>query len=283
MKIGVLDITDCKIGNVQVSEVRIGNTLVWSNAVAYDVDAQAYFTANTAITSTLDKDAINAYFVGLKADGIYTKMKAMYLPIWSSAAANKWNMKSPVDTDAAFRLAFFGGWTHNSNGITGNGTTAYADTFLNDQNDLSINDKHISMYQRNVLVSPSNVSMGAAGNVARFYLNFGGQNYATLGMPQSPFIVQTPQRGMFIMSKIIIGEFKYYQNSLAAVTKTGTNNANNSKYFLCANFNTASGQAAEFSVANLAFVSLGNGLSATESANLQTRTNTLMTHFGLNV
>ena len=52
-----------------------------AQAVLFDADALAYITANTAITSTADKNAINTFYSGLKSDGIYTKIKAMYLPI----------------------------------------------------------------------------------------------------------------------------------------------------------------------------------------------------------
>ena len=97
------------------------------NVQTYDPDAQAYFNANTAITTTADKNAINTFFLGLKSDGIYTKIKAMYLPIWGSASACKWNLINPLDTDAAFRATFTTGWTYTSTGITPNGTSAYMD------------------------------------------------------------------------------------------------------------------------------------------------------------
>ena len=51
----------------------------------------------------------------------------------------KYNLVNPVDSDAAFRLVFNGGWTHSANGATPNGVNAYADTKLNDLNDLGAN------------------------------------------------------------------------------------------------------------------------------------------------
>ncbi len=65
---------------------------VAGGAVAYDTDAQAYFTANTAITSDADKNAINTYlFVNAKSQGYYSKIKEMILPLWSTATNNKWD------------------------------------------------------------------------------------------------------------------------------------------------------------------------------------------------
>ena len=48
----------------------------------------------------------------------------------TTAAQHKWNAKNPLDTNAAFRLQFFGGGTHSNLGYQCNGTNAYANTFL---------------------------------------------------------------------------------------------------------------------------------------------------------
>ena len=54
-------------------------------------------------------------------------MKALYPFVGGTATSHKFNLKDPRDLDAAFRLQFNGGWTHNSNGVTPNGTNGYAD------------------------------------------------------------------------------------------------------------------------------------------------------------
>lgn len=207
-------------------------------------------------------------------------MKALYPFVGGTATTHKYNLKNPLDTDAAFRLVFSGGITHNANGITGNGTNGFADTKLIDQTILNIDNKHISMYQRNILPSTSGSSMGI-NNQSRFYLNFSGSNYSSLGMAQAPYSIVTPQKGMFTMSKIISGEFKYYQNALAATTRTGVNVSRNEKYFILACNNLGSGF--DYSLANLSFASLGDGFSATEVANLNTSVTTFQTSLSRNV
>ena len=37
MKIGNNTISNCKIGNVQVKEIRIGTTLIWTNDIVPDI------------------------------------------------------------------------------------------------------------------------------------------------------------------------------------------------------------------------------------------------------
>jgi len=91
-------------------------------------------------------DAINNMVLALEANGIWAKLKAIYPILGGTAATHKFNLKDPRDADAAFRLNFVGGWTHNSNGMTPNGTTGYANTFLVPSTVLTLNNTHLSYY-----------------------------------------------------------------------------------------------------------------------------------------
>ena len=68
--------------------------------------------------------------VNLKSSGLWTKIKAIYPFKGNTPAQHKWNAKNPLDTNAAFRLQFFGGGTHSNLGYQCNGINAYANTFL---------------------------------------------------------------------------------------------------------------------------------------------------------
>lgn len=107
-------------GSAQATETPI---------VITDSDVLA-FVAASGITSNTQKSAVNTLVTSLKGYSIWTKLNAIYPFVGGTASTHKWNLKDPRDLDAAYRLSFSGGWTHNSNGITGNGTNAYADTFL---------------------------------------------------------------------------------------------------------------------------------------------------------
>ena len=97
---------------------------------AFDADAQAFITA-AGLTNPTQQRAVNTLVLSLKANNIWTKMRAIYPFVGGTASTHKWNLKNPLDTNAAFRLVFFGGMTHSANGIQGNGTNSYANTFLN--------------------------------------------------------------------------------------------------------------------------------------------------------
>jgi hypothetical protein len=106
----------------------IKNPVIAASAV-FDSDAQAFITA-AGITDSTQQTAINTLVVGMKADGLWTKMFAIYPFVGGTSSTHKYNLKNPIDSDAAFRLVFNGGWTHSSTGAKPNGTNAFASTFL---------------------------------------------------------------------------------------------------------------------------------------------------------
>lgn len=107
-----------------------GGSTTQAPLVITDSDVLA-FVAATGITDTTQKSAVNTLVTSLKGYSIWNKLYVIYPFIGGTASTHKWNLKDPRDLNAAFRLEFFGGWTHNANGITGNGTNTLANTFFN--------------------------------------------------------------------------------------------------------------------------------------------------------
>jgi hypothetical protein len=134
------------------------------SVVSYDSDASAFITAAN-IVDTYQKNAINQLVVNLKAAGIWSKMKAIYPFVGGTAFSHKWNLKNPLDTNAAFRLQFFGGWSHTSQGAQPNGTNGYADTFLVQSSEFANdNNIHLSYYSRTDVLANS-LEIGCYDNV----------------------------------------------------------------------------------------------------------------------
>jgi hypothetical protein len=90
--------------------------------------------------------------------------------VGGSATAHKFNGKNPLDTDAAFRLSFAGGWTHNANGALPNGTNAYADTFLNPSVELTQNNISIGAYSGQMAAASDRALMGVANSISYLQL-----------------------------------------------------------------------------------------------------------------
>lgn len=102
-------------------------------ASSFDADATAYINAVISAGGSLttdERNRINTFFVTGKSQGWYSDLKVAYLMRGGVASAHKFNAVNPLDTDAAFRGIFGGGWTHNASGATGNGTTGYLEVPL---------------------------------------------------------------------------------------------------------------------------------------------------------
>lgn len=95
-----------------------------------DADALAFINA-AGITNSTQIGAINNLVSDLKAYGLWSKIIAFYPFVGGTASAHKFNLVNPQDLNAAYRLVFNGGITHNASGITGNGTNGYYDLFMN--------------------------------------------------------------------------------------------------------------------------------------------------------
>lgn len=142
-------------------------------APAFDPDAQAFFTAS-GLTGATNLNAINTLVVSLKGFGIWSKMKAIYPFVGGTAALHKWNLKNPLNTNAAFRLVFVGGWTHTATGALPNGVNGYANTFFNLSTNFTLANKgSAGGYWRTILPN-SGYFLGAndlvAGINSRFWI-----------------------------------------------------------------------------------------------------------------
>lgn len=165
----------------------------------FDADAQAFIDA----VGTLDSDtqnAINDLVVGLKDAGIWTKFYAIYPYAGSTAAEHKWNLKDPVDSDAAYRLTFVS-MGHTAQGLVP--TNSSADTkFMTFP---SINSEHISAY-----ILTNNTTVGcelgntdsSANNGTGFYARATSNNtYWNTDTAAKVFNPTTDARGLWVVSR----------------------------------------------------------------------------------
>jgi hypothetical protein len=265
----------------------------YSFGVSYDPDAQAFFTAS-GLTGATNLTAINNLVVALKGYGIWTKMKAIYPIIGGTAALHKWNLKNPLDTDAAFRLTFFGGYTHSSTGMAGNGVNGYGNTFLNPDTVFSVaNNVHLSLYSRTSTASGSDIDMGGynggqVGGVGALYLSAGWGNQAIATLHQSTQISFTNLNslGFFIASRIGSAQ-KIYKNLLTGVSVTSAPALKlNYSVAISGAFSSGWGGGVDLgliSAKEYAFISIGDGLTDSEAANFYTAVNAYQVALSRNV
>jgi hypothetical protein len=239
-----------------------------------DSDVAAFFarvtTAGGTLTST-EQNAVNTLVLSLKANGTWTKMKAIYPMVGSSAAACAQNLKSSSFT------ATFTGCTFASTGVTPNGTSGFINTALNGTNLLN-NNNHQSIYSRSNVngagfqIGASNVGFGI---ITGFRIrNAGNFNGFSQMLNDSPLLIaaNATSQGLAIQSRTSANISKCFMNTtlLGNLTDTSTGNITslvNSFYLGALNI---SGSASQFSTNQIAFASIGDGLTDTNASDFYT-------------
>lgn len=277
---------------VQTYQTTLGRSI--GTQTVSDPDAQAFVTAAN-IQDQVQADAVNNLTIGLKADGLWSKMKAIYPFVGGDAASHKFNLKNPLDTDAAFRLVFSGGWTHSATGALPNGTNAFADTFFIPSTNLSLTNAHFSLYSRTQTASLVGQNYAGSGiyqntnsgfNISlrrRFDNKTIAQIYTDIRIIDGG--VSTDARGYYISTRISNNSFKLFKNSNLLNSNINTETSGilpTLKVFLSGMSGTTSGGGITplnetYDNKELAFASIGDGLTDTEAANLYSRVQTYQT------
>jgi hypothetical protein len=254
-----------------------------------DPDAAAFLTA-AGITDPTISSAIDTLVVDLKDYGIWTKMKTIYPFVGGTASTHKWNLKNPLDTDAAFRILFGGGWTHNANGITGNASNTFANTFLNPSTNLTLNTTHVSLYSR-TNVAQDAIDCGCSttsNNRIASHLKWSDSNsYHDMYSEGVTRITQplgaTASTTLFITNRTASNVFNLWRNGTKLTTQTNTlaSALPNLNLYIGAR-NT--GASIDYpSSRNYAFASIGDGLTDIEADNLTTAVQAFQTTLGRQV
>jgi hypothetical protein len=260
--------------------------LIASSISGVDADWLAYYNrviaAGGSLTTT-EQNATKTLVADLKANSLWTPMKAIYPMVGASAAACAQNLKS-----SSFTGTFSSGWTFASTGVTGNGTSAYFNTTFNPNTQLTINSVHMSYYSRTQLAvtinQPMRVTDGTNDMQLSPNVNFSTFSFrVTAGGTSAATTTNTDCRGFFIGSRTANNLIKGYKNNttLATDTTSGTNTLPNFNLYLGAANNA--GSAANYSILENAFASIGDGLTDTEASNFYTAVQAFQTTLSRNV
>ena len=232
-----------------------------------DPDAKAFITA-AGITNPTQQGAINTLVVALKGYSIWTKMKAIYPVVGGSASSHAVNLKTP----GTFNLSFTTGWTHSSTGMTPNGTSAYADTALIPNSILSLNSTHISGYIRNNINSPgpilSSENAGSYDNGLYIWPKQAANQYSIrVNDISSDFAMVTYDvRGFHVAIRTGANVKKYRVNTTQIFNSTTASfGLNTSSIYLGKSRNNPN-----YFNNEIAFSSIGDGLTDTDAANFYT-------------
>jgi hypothetical protein len=249
-----------------VGQFRLRNSSN-QNQVSLDTDAQAFITA-AGITNTTQVDAVKELVLDLKAAGIWTKMKALYPLVGGTATSHKFNLKDPRDLNVAYRLTFYGGWTHTSTGAQASSAlNGYANTFLTPTSALTLNNVHLSVYTRTNSADNGDLGASTTSNVALWIL---GRNsffcYDANTGGDSPRPMLADSAGFRLGSRTTSTNAKMYFRNTIIGTKTTTSIGTqpNIPIYLGA-INSSNTTTTSRTNKEYAFASIGDGLTDTEA------------------
>lgn len=240
-----------------------------------DRDALAFLEA-AQIYNTNDQRAIVNLVRSLKRTGLWSKMAAIYPLIGGTASSHKWNLKDPRDVDAAFRLVFSGGWTHNSNGIIGNGTNSFADTKYNGLSSGSRNNWSRSIYSRTSTNTQTQIECGSAeGSGSTFRSDSigtrqtdGNAYHGDTGTNASILLYSNSNgSGYYLTVRRGSNDTEAYKNGTSQQTgTTASENLPNANFYIGARNYVGTLQFP--TTRNLAFATIGDGLTDAEATTL---------------
>jgi hypothetical protein len=241
----------------------------------FDPDAQAFFDRVTTAGGTLsetEKTATNTLVVSMKADGVWTSMKAIYPMVGASAAACAQNLKS-----SSFTGTFSSGWTFASTGVTPNGTSAFMNTGLVPNTNLTNNNVHLSYYSR----TQNAESSSELGSSNTGYTNQYTLDLYYLGVSQKVFVASnypvysatstnTDTLGFGIGSRTSTTSAKLYMDGVLLGTNVNNNPNGLSTSSIYLGGHNNAGATVEYSSKQCAFASIGDGLTDTQALNFDT-------------
>ena len=244
------------------------------NSYQYGCDSDAVaFLAAAGITDATITSAICTLVISMKANGTWAKCNAIYPMVGGTATTHKFNLKNPLDTNAAFRLSFVGGWTHSSGGALPNGTNAYADSFFNPSTSGSLNSHHISYYSRSN-VNLTQVEIGVFTNASSSAINarYTNNSYFRINSNGAYIsVADTDSRALYISNRTASNVTNGWRNSTKIATGTiASTSLPIGNIYLGAWNNVPTPASLFYSSKQCAFATIGTGLTDTEAAALYT-------------
>ena len=257
-----------------------GTYYYWKNANNYtataDVDAANYIS-RASVTDTAQKTALNNYVLGLKSDGIWTKLTAVYPFLGSGSTQAQYGENLLSNT---YDLTWVGaGPTRGPDGLTGTSAASYADyAYGPAASNVTGTPDSLFMYCYNKTTLPTDGS------------NFVGSNTTTntiMYRYTTSLAIDGLNRSAGVRSILrTASPANDWRGHLSAMITSSTtqslwqNSAETTGARTSSAANTTPLEILRHSDATLAIVTIGQTLNNTEYGNFRTRTQTFLTAIG---
>lgn len=243
--------------------------------------------------SSTVKNAINSFVLSLKAASIWSKRVYLYGYVGGTASSHAINWANP----GTGNTVFYGSMTHNSNGITGDGSTALGTTLFEPFNNTYRHNVTLASYVRvanttTPVSTNDNSSIGRKGS-ADYYCYITGYSGTRVSFSScenaNRVDVSSPASyvGCFIGATTAANDRRFYQNGslIGSNTSTSTYTGTDTRRVKLL---AGGGSADNFATGvasneNCALHAIFTGLDATECGNLNSAIVALQTALGRNV
>ena len=278
------------LGNDEVTLIN-NDGFVFSNPYyvsSLDADAAAFIDA--AGISGSNATAIEGLVSDLKDAGLWAKLDVVYPMIGASYSTMKWNLKNPIDSDAAFRFSEGGSPTYSAaDGVLTNGTNSYINTHYNLSTDATFNDTHMSIWEENCIAwSGTTIPYGAFNETTGVGI-FLTPKIASAGLARVRMYVNAADEAFNEGSGFWLGTnngttTSFYKNggleASVGETNSGTTLPNSDVWAGGLNSTNYPGNFRYGAPLKLRWLSLGLHLDSTEQSDLYTAVSTYQTAIG---
>jgi len=257
--------------------------LIASSILQVDADWLAYYNrviaAGGSLTTT-EQSATLQLVLDLKANSLWTPMKAIYPMVGASAAACAQNLKS-----SSFTGTFTSGWTFASTGVTPNGTSAYLDTGFAPSSNLTSNNASIGYYGGTSGTSLK-CAMGAGGGGSFYQIYPAYPSYglfADIFDASNVFTTNLSADGFIFAYRNSSSTQKKHSIRGTITTKTESTSAGTISSNLVLGARNNSGSFQDYSNLQQRFAFMGDGLTDTQASNFYTAVQAFQTTLSRNV
>ena len=253
-----------------------------------DADAQTFITA-AGITDATQIAAICQLVADLKSTGVWSNLAAIYPFVGGSATTHRYNLKNP----STYQITWFGGVTHSANGVQFNNINSYGDPGYVESAVESFGRTHRSVYDRsNTIDFGCQIgAQGSGGGYQRNYManRYNGNYYMDVYDVQDFYGrltgVSTDSRAFWVNSRIGLGagNFRVYRNAVSINTTTNANTGTQPNVGTWIGGLNTNGSLGQPTGHQLAFASMGTGLTGTQVSSYYTAVQTFQTTLGRQV
>lgn len=254
----------------------IGATTILKSGGAFDADAQSFFAAS-GITDLTQKNAVNQLVLDLKVGNVWSGFSIIRPFIGGNAASHSVNLKNI----SAYQATFYGGVTHDSNGINGNGTNGY---MANNYDYIGANKDSFSsgFYARG---AGTNFWFGATQQSRVEIYNEPNVFYWTVTNDNETFLsgqTNADKKGLYVVNRDSSNSKKLYKNSsvISSATDVSTSFPTTDIFVLARS--TSSG-ASLYSTASCSFFFIGRSFNSSEQTIINNAVTAFQTALGRNI